>query len=95
MPVTREGDLDGAGDALGREWEARKLLAPGVSTRSIERLGRAARGAGARAMKVCGAGGGGCVVLWCDRGSRSPVERAARDLGHRVIRFRVATEGVR
>lgn len=90
----RAGDLDAAGAAIDAEWTARRLLAPGVSTPRIERLGRAGRAAGALAMKVCGAGGGGCLFLWCREGARDDVSRALRDEGAPVLAFRTATEGV-
>lgn len=86
-------DLDAAGRAIGAEWTARKRLAPGVTTPRIERIGRAAGKAGALAMKVCGAGGGGCVFLWCEEGRRPAVARAAAAAGGEVLRFRPATEG--
>jgi len=89
------GDLDAAGAAMGDEWAARKRLIPGVTTPTIEAIGAAATRAGAIAMKVCGAGGGGCVVLWCAEGQRAAVARAARGAGGRVLSFRPAREGAR
>lgn len=89
----RAGDLDGAGGPIAREWASRKRLAPGVTTPRIERIGRAASRAGARAMKVCGAGGGGCVLLWCDEGRRRAVADAAAAAGGEVLRFRPAPRG--
>ena len=46
---------------LATEWENRKRLAPGVTTPAIEALIARATAAGAKAAKVCGAGGGGCM----------------------------------
>lgn len=87
------GDLDAAARAVDAEWTARRRLAPGVTTSKIERIGRAARKAGAQAMKVCGAGGGGCVFLWCEEGTRAAVAQAARTAGGEVLRFRPALRG--
>jgi D-glycero-alpha-D-manno-heptose-7-phosphate kinase len=87
------GDLDASARAIDAEWTARKLLAPGVTTPKIERIGRAARKAGALAMKVCGAGGGGCVFLWCGDGRRTAVTKAVTAAGGRVLRFRPAPTG--
>lgn len=56
-------DWGGAGEALRREWEHRRLLAPAVSTPRIDELIEAGIEAGAFAGKVCGAGGGGCVLF--------------------------------
>ncbi len=56
-------DFRGMGTALRREWEARRRLAPVVSSPAIEAVIDAALGAGAWGGKACGAGGGGCVVI--------------------------------
>ena len=89
-----KGDLTAAGRAIDQEWTARRRLAPGVSTKKIERIGRAARRVGAQAMKVCGAGGGGCVFLWCDEGTRAAVAASATAAGGEVLRFAPAERGV-
>jgi D-glycero-alpha-D-manno-heptose-7-phosphate kinase len=91
-----EGDLDdGASEAIGREWAARKLLAPGVTTAAIEELGDVARAGGATAMKVCGAGGGGCVFFWCAGGRKAEVSSALEAHGAEVLAFHAAPDGVR
>lgn len=59
----RAGDLDGALAAVVDEGAIRLRLAAGVSTPEIEALDAAARSAGAWGTKVCGAGGGGCVMV--------------------------------
>ena len=67
---------------INLEWEARKRLAPGVTTPMIETLIAGALAAGARAAKVCGAGGGGCVFLPCGSGRRAGgAARAQRGWG--------------
>jgi D-glycero-alpha-D-manno-heptose-7-phosphate kinase len=56
-------DFPAMGAALKREWEARRRLAPVVSSPGIEAAIDAAVAAGAWGGKACGAGGGGCVVI--------------------------------
>jgi len=82
-----EGDLDAAGALLGREWEVRQKLSPKVSTALIEKALAAARAGGALAGKVCGAGGGGCVVFVCKEGARGGVEKALAALSSEGIRL--------
>jgi D-glycero-alpha-D-manno-heptose-7-phosphate kinase len=89
-----ELDYDAAGRVLGEEWENRRALAPGVSTPMIEELMRVAGRAGAPTAKVCGAGGGGCVVFFCDYGRKHDVDRALRDAGGHVLDFHVDTRGL-
>ena len=82
-----EGDFDAAGALVGREWEVRKGLSPKVSTGLIEKALSAARAGGALAGKVCGAGGGGCVVFVCKEGARGGVEKALEALSSEGIRL--------
>ncbi len=56
-------DFRGMGAALGREWAARRRLAPVVSSPALEEGIAAAVHAGAWGGKACGAGGGGCLVI--------------------------------
>jgi D-glycero-alpha-D-manno-heptose-7-phosphate kinase len=88
------GNLDAAGHVLGEEWENRRKLAPGVSTPTIDAYIEVARRAGAPNAKVCGAGGGGCVVFYCDYGRKHDVDRALRDAGAQVLDFHVDTKGL-
>ncbi|HUP66204.1 MAG TPA: hypothetical protein VM557_13080 [Thermoanaerobaculia bacterium] len=65
-------DIRAAAAALDREWTARKTLVDGISNREIDEAITAAKKAGAWGGKVCGAGGGGCIVFLM------PPERKAR-----------------
>jgi D-glycero-alpha-D-manno-heptose-7-phosphate kinase len=69
-------DFRAMGAALKREWEARRRLAPVVSSPRIEDVVGRALDAGAWGAKACGAGGGGCVVVLSDP-SRTPAVREA------------------
>jgi D-glycero-alpha-D-manno-heptose-7-phosphate kinase len=55
-------DLDRFARLLAREWAMRKGLAEGVTTPKIDAIMAAAADAGALASKICGAGGGGCMI---------------------------------
>jgi D-glycero-alpha-D-manno-heptose-7-phosphate kinase len=65
-------DESGVADAIRSEWSARKLLAPEVCPEELAALEQTALGAGALAVKACGAGGGGSLLLW-----HRPEERQA------------------
>src|SRR6185436_19940382 len=56
-----QADWAGVARHLSDEWNCRKTLAPGVTTPMLDDLLDRAQRAGARAGKVCGAGGGGCL----------------------------------
>jgi D-glycero-alpha-D-manno-heptose-7-phosphate kinase len=76
-----------------REWDARKRLAPGVTTPEVDRIVEAAVSAGG-AAKVCGAGGGGMVAAWAPPGRRSAVTEAVQAAGFKVVPFRVDLRGL-
>jgi len=77
------------------EWDARKKLAPGVTTSAIDRLIAAAGAAGAQAAKVCGAGGGGCLFCLADPDAVPAVRSALLAGGARVLDYRIDMEGLR
>lgn len=78
---------------MAAEMDARKRLAPGVSTPEIDRIAEAAASAGG-AAKVCGAGGGGMVSVWSPPGRREAVAAAIRAAGFKVIAFRIDLRGL-
>lgn len=47
-----------------QEFEARVQLTPAFTSPEIEKLNKICLEAGAEAVKICGAGGGGCVLVW-------------------------------
>ena len=79
---------------LHAEWTLRKTNAPGITTPHIEKLVQAARRSGARAAKVCGAGGGGCVIFLVEQDARTRVAEALRRQGGHLLPFRVARRGL-
>jgi D-glycero-alpha-D-manno-heptose-7-phosphate kinase len=89
-----KSDWPGVGHAMDTEWQARKRLAPGVTTAHIDGLLARARAAGALAGKVCGAGGGGCLVALVDPARRDEVAAAFRADGARVLPLTIEAQGL-
>jgi D-glycero-alpha-D-manno-heptose-7-phosphate kinase len=88
------GDLDETGRLVGEEGRLRYALAPSVATPVLRRAGAAARRAGAIGVKVCGAGGGGCLVAFARAGRSTLVAAALTSAGARVLPCRIARRGV-
>ena len=80
---------------LREEWKLRRSNAPGISTPLIDKLIAVAAKNGGKAAKVCGAGGGGCVIFLVEKGSSSRVATAIGDAGARVLPLQVARDGLR
>jgi D-glycero-alpha-D-manno-heptose-7-phosphate kinase len=89
-----KGNLDVFGQLLAEEWENRKGLADGVSNDEIEAMMAAAKKAGAVSNKICGAGGGGSMISFCEPGTKQSVEKALRDAGAMVYGCGIARRGV-
>jgi D-glycero-alpha-D-manno-heptose-7-phosphate kinase len=87
-------DWSGVAAELAEEWAARKRLAPGVTTPAIDELLDRARTAGAWAGKVCGAGGGGCVLALTDPERKSAVSAALVDAGAEVLPVQIDRNGL-
>ena len=79
---------------LREEWKLRKTNAPRISTPMIEKLVAVALRQGAQAAKVCGAGGGGCVVFLTEPENRDHVSAAIRSYGGQVLPAIVARDGL-
>jgi D-glycero-alpha-D-manno-heptose-7-phosphate kinase len=79
---------------LREEWKLRRTNAPGITTPYIDSLIATARKNGGVAAKVCGAGGGGCVIFMAKEGARSRVEDALRAAKATILPFQVSREGL-
>jgi D-glycero-alpha-D-manno-heptose-7-phosphate kinase len=91
----RAGDLDRALEAVVDEGSVRRRMAPGVSTPAIEALDEAARAAGALGTKVCGAGGGGCVMVVLPAGAPpAGLSAALQRPGMRELPVRLVARGL-
>jgi D-glycero-alpha-D-manno-heptose-7-phosphate kinase len=88
------GDLDRVAALMGEDWDARRAMAPAVSSPELEAIIDAARGAGAVSAKVCGAGGGGCMVVAVPDGKRPAVEEAIRAAGGSVLTYHLVERGL-
>ncbi len=87
-------DWPGVAHHLNAEWTHRKRLAPTVTTGAIDALLARASAAGATAGKVCGAGGGGCLVCLTDPDRRRQVSAALASAGAKVLACTIDMQGV-
>ncbi len=78
-------ELEAVAQALAEEWRNRCGLAEGVTTAKVDAIMEAARQAGALASKLCGAGGGGCMLTLAAPGKRQAVVEALQSAGAQVL----------
>ena len=81
-------------EALNQDWKTRRAMLPTMTTVEIERLIAETSRHGVLGARVCGAGGGGCVVLLADPAKRDALTRVVREMSMEVIPTRVSRTGV-
>ncbi len=90
----RDGDLKKFPKVLLEEWELRKKLAKGVSNKKIEHIMNSAIQAGAVANKICGAGGGGCMITFAEEEKKDKVINAIKRAGGQILPFKISRRGI-
>jgi D-glycero-alpha-D-manno-heptose-7-phosphate kinase len=94
VAALRRGDYRTVGRAMAEEAAARRRLFPGIATPEIRALERSLRSLGVIGTKVCGAGGGGCVVVYMDPGRKDRTREKIREMGFRDLPFKIAEKGL-
>lgn len=86
--VVREQQWSELPELFKKEYEARIRLAPAFSSPEIEHLHELSLHSGAQAVKICGAGGGGCVLVWTPENKKEGVANACQKAGFQVLATR-------
>ncbi len=81
----RANDYMALPDLFRQESLTRKRLARSFSSPEIEKLEGLSLRAGAQAIKICGAGGGGCVLIWVPWERRKEVTLVCEVNGFKVL----------
>ncbi len=74
-----ELDINKIGDYLKENWELKKKLASNVSNPEIDRMHKTAMEGGANGAKISGAGGGGFLLVYCERNKQDKLREAMRE----------------
>lgn len=83
--AVREGAWQDLPALFRREFSSRVKLAKAFTSPEIEKLSEASLQSGAKAVKICGAGGGGCVLVWVDPNTRQKVAESCQKAGFQVL----------
>jgi D-glycero-alpha-D-manno-heptose-7-phosphate kinase len=92
--AVEKGELRYFGELLHKAWLKKRLLVKGITNQFIDRAYRKALTCGALGGKLTGAGGGGYLMLYCDRKNQSSVRKALVKLGFKELNFKFETKGV-
>ena len=72
-------DIDSIGLNLRLNWEWKKKLANNVTNDDIEKMHDIAMSNGALGAKISGAGGGGFLLVYCERNNQDRLRHAMRE----------------
>ena len=89
------GRLYNFGQLLSQNWESQKALHPSVTNDHIDGLFEVAIENGAIGGKACGAGGGGCILFYCNPNQDHLVRRALEKNGVTIIDFNFDFSGLK
>ena len=84
------GGIYTLGEYLHNNWVMKKELALGISDHKLDLLYEKARTAGATGGKICGAGGGGFLLISAEQECHEAIEKA---IGLRRVPFKMELEG--
>jgi D-glycero-alpha-D-manno-heptose-7-phosphate kinase len=87
-----KGNLRRFGELLDVHWQSKKQLAEGISNPQIDAWYELAKQNGAIGGKISGAGGGGFLMLYCEK-DKTRLREVMRGVGLRELKFRFDFEG--
>jgi len=87
------GNLHEFAGLLNQNWECQKKLHPSVMNNEIEKLFDIALKNGAVGGKAAGAGGGGCIIFYCERNKDHKVIEKLKESGATIIDFNFDFDG--
>jgi len=91
----QKGKLHAFGELLDEGWRAKKLVSDKISNSRIDDLYALAKANGALGGKITGAGGGGFLLLYCERSNQQRVRNAFLDVGIREMQFEFDFHGAK
>ena len=88
-------DLGRFGKLLDESWKIKKKVSSRISNPRINQIYDAALARGALGGKVTGAGGGGFLLLYCEKQIQDAVRVAMREFGLKEMKFRFDLAGTK
>jgi D-glycero-alpha-D-manno-heptose-7-phosphate kinase len=90
-----DGNLKEFAGLLDEAWQAKRRVSNKISNSRIDHLYETARQSGALGGKITGAGGGGFLLLYCEKDCQPKVREALGREGLRELGFEFDLEGAR
>ncbi len=91
LVLTEGKDLKNFGRLLHEEWLCKRELTDGITNDMIDRYYSLALNAGALGGKISGAGGGGFLLIYCEKDKQPKVREALKNL--KEVKFSFESQG--
>lgn len=88
-------DLPAIAELVSEEWFHRKQLALEVTTDRLSAMEEALREIGVKGFRACGAGGGGCCLVYAEEGQKAQAAAIIQRLGGRILPYRFVRGGLK
>lgn len=82
--IAVNGQWNKISEVIQSSYSLRTQLSPVFTSPEIEKLKEIVSKLGAY-PKICGAGGGGCVLVWCEKGDTAQVRAACQSAGFQIL----------
>lgn len=89
----QKSNLTGFGELLHKGWEAKMKFSKNVSNQKIDKIYHSALKSGAIGGKLTGAGGGGHLLLYCEKQKQNKVIKKMESIKLKQIKFSFFNEG--
>jgi D-glycero-alpha-D-manno-heptose-7-phosphate kinase len=86
-----KGSFHKIGEVLHKNWELKKQLSSNISNQFIDKMYNDALNGGAVGGKIAGAGGGGFLLLYCERNKQDKLREAMKE--YREMPFFLESSG--
>jgi D-glycero-alpha-D-manno-heptose-7-phosphate kinase len=90
-PALEARDFDRLGEILHESWELKRRLASGISDSAIDEMYARSRASGGLGGKICGAGGGGFLLVYCAPERQERLAKGMRE--YRALPFQLERDG--
>jgi D-glycero-alpha-D-manno-heptose-7-phosphate kinase len=87
-------DVDKFGVLLGENWENQKKLHESVTNPIVDKIFKLAKKNGAIGGKALGAGGGGCLLFFCEQNTEQKLKKVLREQNLQIIDFNFEFKGL-
>ena len=91
----RKSDLTGFGELLHKGWESKKRFSNNVSNPKIDKIYKTALNSGAIGGKLTGAGGGGHLLLYCEKSKQSKIIKKMEGFKLKQVKFSFFDDGAK